>query len=102
MKKKKEVPFSFGLKLEFKEKKKIYDIIRLEHKTDGHNKFYTIEFIRKGNSPDSNFTVKCGYGKIGNSPQYSNRGFSTEISARNFMTKKLKQELKKGYIQTNL
>lgn len=93
----KPVPFSFGLKINIGERKKERNMIKLECKDGIHNKFYNIEFLPKGNSSLTNFTVRCHYGKIGNAPQFKNHGFQTEADARKFMAKKLSQELKKGY-----
>ena len=89
--------FSFGIKLNFVKKKKNKNLIKLIHDQEGHNKFYNIEFLKYGNSPTTKFTVRCAFGRVGNNPQFKNHGFTTEKLAREFMDKKLKQELKKGY-----
>jgi len=95
--KKKSQSFSFGLKLNFVQKKNVRNVIKLQNTEQGHSKFYTLEYMPP-NSKDMNLhTIRCGYGKIGNSPQYKMHGFETEGEARAFMAKKLKSELRKGY-----
>ena len=94
--------FSFGLKLNFIDKKvSISNMIKLTNTEEGHNKFYYIELLREGRSSVTNFIVRCHYGKIGNIANYSNHAYRTEIDARKFMTKKLGFQLKKGYKEIN-
>jgi predicted DNA-binding WGR domain protein len=91
-------PFSFGLKLNFSGKaNRMKDKVRLEHTQEGHNKFYEISFIPKGNSSQSNFTIHILYGKMGTQGSVKTHGFQEEQKARDFLNKKRGEKIRKGY-----
>jgi predicted DNA-binding WGR domain protein len=98
-----EEPFSFGLKIKIAGSKKKTDRnkVRLEHTTDGHNKFYEIEYLGIHDairSPiNTNYKIKITYGKIHTQGSVSQHGFNNEEAARHFMEKKIQEKLKKGY-----
>lgn len=89
-------PLSF--KLTFKKKRDVgKDFVRLEHTENGHNKFYTMELVRKAFSPDMNFTVVIKYGRIGTAGSDTRSQFKEEKEAYKFINSKLGEKLAKGY-----
>lgn len=92
--------FSFGIKLNFKEKKIDPDLnhIELLHNTDGHNKYYIIKFSQiKGINHEFPFIVTITFGKVGNNGNQTLHKFTERHLANDFMNQKLKEKLKKGY-----
>lgn len=88
----------FGFKLSFEKKENVgIDHIRLEHKDNGHDKFYIIYLQRIGNSINTNFSVSVTYGKSGAPGTKRRIGFKTIEDAYKFINSKLKEKLKKGY-----
>ena len=85
--------FSFGIKLNFKATKPKYlTYVRLQHTTNGHNKYY-IMTINPFNS------VITEYGKIGTLGSSHEKNFKSIEEAQNAVTRKLKEQLSKGYIR---
>lgn len=96
---KKDTKFTLGFKIVKRDNAIVSGKpIKLQHTTDGHNKYYTMTILDVGNSNLTNFTVKCEYGKIGNSPSAKKHGFQTREQAVSFVQTKLKQQIKKGYV----
>src|SRR5688572_12070575 len=84
----------FGLKLSFQKKRNTgIDHVRLEHTEDGHNKFYIIQLLRKGNSALTNFTVSITYGKMNTPGSTKNHGFQTTDDAYKFINKKMGEKI---------
>lgn len=94
-----EQKFSFGLKLKkMTAKPNLYRRkVRLEHTEDGHNKYYELEFLNKGNSSATNFTIQITYGKMGSIGGVKRHGFVHEETAMKFMMSKIGEKRKKGY-----
>lgn len=95
-------PFSFGIKLNFKEKKIDPDLnhIELIHNTEGHNKYYVIKLSQVKNTGKYQqfpFLVTITYGKVGTNGSNTNHKFAERHLAHDFMNQKLKEKLKKGY-----
>ena len=91
-------PFSFNFKLNFKKKRGTdKDIIKLLNTEDGHNKFYDISLLMKGNSPETGYTVVISYGKIGVIGSSKKHGFILKSDAYKFMNKKATEKIKRGY-----
>lgn len=93
-------PFSFGIKLNFKEKKIDPDFnhIELLHNTEGHNKYYVIKLGQaKGINQQFPFIVTITYGKVGTGGSNTTHKFTERHLAHNFMNQKMKEKLKKGY-----
>jgi predicted DNA-binding WGR domain protein len=98
--KKDQASFSgFGFKINFVEKKTEHglDHVKLEHTTGGHNKYYIMQLLMQGNSPETSYTVKITYGKMNSVGGTKKHGFKTLGDAYKFIAKKLAQEIKKGY-----
>lgn len=89
----------FGFKLKFIEKRKEADFnfVRLEHKEDGHNKYYEIKVLPIGNSSLTKFSTESKYGKIGSIGGVKKQGFQTLSKALTSVQKKVAEKLKKGY-----
>lgn len=93
-------PFSFGIKIKKKEGiTSNANEVRLQHTTEGHNKFYHM-FI--GENPVSTklsdaWTISIIFGKIGQIGNTKTIHFPFESAAQEFLRKKLKSQLKKGY-----
>lgn len=88
-------PFSFGLKISFKDKK-ITDPkeVKLQCTDGGHNKFYNIYIHSKQRNQH---IVSFHYGKIGTSGTTLNHSFKDENKAIEFLNKKKFQKINKGY-----
>jgi len=73
----------------------IVNKIYLEHKTDGHFKFYRIEIFANGGG----WSAKVYWGRIGNTPQVQIKNFTTRLQAENFFEVKRDEKLGKGYVK---
>lgn len=98
----KKKQFSFGLKLNFKEKKRDPDLnhIELLHNTEGHNKYYVLSLThdkRTGISQQFPFVVVITYGKVGTLGGTLTHKFAEKHLAHDFMNKRMQEKLKKGY-----
>lgn len=94
--------FSFGIKLKFEKKPGVeYGSFYLTHTTDGHNKFYSMKILFPSTANDK-ITVVKEYGRIGQGVTGFKKvqNFQDTTEAIKFVQKKLAEQLKKGYKQT--
>lgn len=66
---------------------------RFELKDDNHNKFWEIKY------KDKSYTAR--WGRIGNDPQYQDKWFSTDASAKQAAIYRMQEKLNKGYKYIN-
>lgn len=100
-----ETPFSLGIKLKFVGQSiKTAERVRLEHREDGHNKFYEIVLIKPGEknahgykNAHNHYVVEITYGKMHTQGSTQRHPWAEEQSARKFFHKKLGEKIKKGY-----
>lgn len=79
-----------------KELEELIQFVRLEHTTQGHNKFYEVRIFKHSNQ---SFTVEVCYGKIGaTNPLNQVKGtYYSKISAETAAAKLEEEKLDKGY-----
>lgn len=87
-------PFSFGLKLSFQKKRNINkDLVTMECKEDGHDKYYNLTLRPRG----SQFDVIIHFGRNGTMGNNKTHTFDTREEAYKLINKKIGEKTKKGY-----
>ncbi len=95
-----EKPFSFGIKLKFKDKLNTKYTF-LECVNEQHNKFLYITYTETPENSEHPFLVTTHFGKMGTHGQLKKDKFKTEDLARSFIARKIKEKTgpSKGYIK---
>lgn len=93
-----QTPFSFGIKYKVVKQIKEATVVYLHHITDGHNKFYKIEYFSVANDPIEPWRIVATWGKIGTEGSRTNYKFYDIEQGKKFFYKKIKEKKDKGYV----